>query len=195
MSAVRSRTLVTADTSVVTDGALFEAMAEGDLGALGSLFDRHHASVRGFLARVLLGSADVDDLVQETFLTASRTQPSFGEGESAKAFLLGVAAQLARRRRRTFARLRAMLDRVSVVPAQPGRSPEDDALSTERSRLVTEALAELSHEHREALLLVDLGSLSGVEAAKALGVPPGTLWRRLHEARAELHARVRRRTR
>jgi RNA polymerase sigma-70 factor (ECF subfamily) len=177
-----------------SDAALFEEMAEGDLGALGALFDRHHASVRSFLSRVLCGSADVDDLVQETFLTASRTKLSFDEGDTAKPFLLGVAAQLARRKRRSFARLRAMLERVAFAPPPVTKSPEDDALHSERARLVNDALAQLSHEHREALLLVDLGSLSGVDAAKALGIPPGTIWRRLHEARTELSARVQRRS-
>jgi DNA-directed RNA polymerase specialized sigma24 family protein len=41
--------------------------------------------------------------------------------------------------------------------------------------------------------MVDLGGLSGVDAAKALGIPAGTVWRRLHEARAQLRDSIQRR--
>ena len=68
------------------------------------------------------------DLVQETFLTASRAAASFERGAAAKPFLLGVAAQLARRRRRSFARLRAMLEAFAHVPVAPRATPEDDPL-------------------------------------------------------------------
>jgi RNA polymerase sigma-70 factor (ECF subfamily) len=176
-----------------TDTELFQAIARGALGPLGELFDRYHGSVRAFAVRLLASSADADDLVQETFLAASRAAASFEPGESAKPFLLGVAAQLARRRRRSFARLRAMLEALASAPLMARSTPEDDASSGEHLALVDAALARLSHEHREVVLMVDMGGLSGVQAAKAIGVPPGTVWRRLHEARAELRTRVMRR--
>lgn len=178
-----------------TDSELFEGMARGDLGPLGELFDRYHASVRAFAERVLVNAADADDLVQETFLTASHAAASFEPGASAKPFLLGVAAQLARRRRRSFARLRAMLESFAQAPVSPRATPEDNLAVSEEAALLDGALARLSHDHREVILMVDLGGLSGVEAAKALGVPAGTVWRRLHEARAELRDRVKRRAR
>jgi RNA polymerase sigma-70 factor (ECF subfamily) len=34
--------------------------------------------------------------------------------------------------------------------------------------------------------MVEWNGMSGVEAAKILGIPVGTVWRRLHEARAEI---------
>src|SRR5690349_6772097 len=92
-----------------SDAELFAAIASGDLAPLGVLFDRYHEDVRQFLLRSASSSGDVDDLVQETFLTASRAAVSYDGRASARPFLIGVAAQLLRRRRRTFARLRAML--------------------------------------------------------------------------------------
>lgn len=176
-----------------TDSELFEGIAQGDLGPLGELFDRHHASVRAFAERVLSNPADADDLVQETFLTAARAAASFLSGAAAKPFLLGVAAQLARRRRRSFARLRAMLLGVEHAPVAPRATPEDQLLAGEQTALLHAELARLSHAHREVVLLVDLGGLSGVEAAEALGIPAGTVWRRLHEARARLRLSIQRR--
>jgi len=178
-----------------TDTELFEGMAKGDLGPLGELFDRHHASVRAFAERMLANPADAADLVQETFLTASRAAASFETGAAAKPFLLGVAAQLARRRRRSFARLRGMLEAFARAPNALRATPEEDLAAREETALLDLAVAKLSHSHREVLLMVDLGGLSGVEAAKALGIPAGTVWRRLHEARSELRDRVKRRAR
>lgn len=179
----------------LSDSELFEGIARGDLGPLGELFDRHHRGVRAFAERVLADPADADDLVQETFLTASRAAASFEQGASARPFLLGVAAQLARRRRRSFARLRAMLEAFGRAPEVPRPSPEDDASASQQNSALLEAVSKLSDDHREVIGLVDLGGLSGVEAAQALGVPVGTVWRRLHEARAEIRDRVKRRTR
>jgi RNA polymerase sigma-70 factor (ECF subfamily) len=170
-------------------------MASGDLGPLGELFDRHHTSVRAFAERLLANPADAADLVQETFLTASRAAASFEPGAAAKPFLLGVAAQLVRRRRRSFARLRAMLEAFAHAPMAPRATPEDDRATSEETVLLDTAVARLSHDHREVVLMVDLGGLSGVEAAKALGIPAGTVWRRLHEARALLRDRIKRRAR
>lgn len=181
--------------SDATDTQLFEAIAKGALGPLGELFDRHHAGVRAFAERMLASRADADDLVQETFLVASRAAASFEPGDSAKPFLIGVAAQLARRRRRSFARLRSMLESFSRAPSASPATPEEEVASGQTASLVHDAIAQLSEDHREVLLMVDLSGLSGVDAAKAIGVPPGTVWRRLHEARAELRDRMKRRTR
>jgi len=177
-----------------TDSELFADIAGGDLGALGELFDRHHASVLAFAQRLLTNPADAPDLVQETFLTASRAAASFEAGSAAKPFLLGVAAQLARRRRRSFARLRSLLEAVARAPVAPRSTPEDQLAESQELALLDAALGRLSHEHREVVVMVHLGGLSGVEAAKALGIPAGTVWRRLHEARAELRSIVKRRT-
>lgn len=173
-----------------TDSELFQGMASGDLGPLGELFDRHHASVRAFAERLLANHADAADLVQETFLTAARAAASFQPGASARPFLFGVAAQLARRRRRSFARLRTLLKAFEHAPRAQRATAEDDLAAGEEVALLNASLARLSHKHREVVLMVDLGGLSGVEAAKALGVPAGTVWRRLHVARAQLRARV-----
>lgn len=181
--------------SPATDTELFEGVARGALGPLGELFDRHHVAVRAFAVRLVANRADADDLVQETFLTASRAAGTFEASESAKPFLLGIAAQLARRKRRSFARLRTMLESFGKVPSGPRPSPEDDAATNQHAAIVDEAIAALSDDHREVFLMVELGGVSGVDAAKALGVPAGTAWRRLHEARAEVRDHVKRRTR
>lgn len=169
-----------------SDAKLFEAIARGDLGPLGALFDRHHEAVRQFLLRAAPNAADVDDLVQETFLTASRAAASFDGRESGLPFLIGVSVQLLRRKRRTFARLRALYDSFGSAPTAPSRTPEDAASMAQQEERLRDAIGKLSEERRLALVLVEYQGLSGVEVARILETPVGNVWRRLHEARAEL---------
>src|SRR5207302_1597733 len=62
----------------------------------------------------------------------------------------------------------------------------DAAAMGGRGELVTRcgvAMAELPHHLREAFVLCDVEDMSGRDAAAALGVREGTVWRRVHEAR------------
>jgi len=171
-----------------SDAALLEAIAQGDLGPLGALFDRHHEPLRQFLLRAAPNAADVDDLVQETFLTIARIAASFDGRASALPFLIGVAVQLLRRKKRTFSRLRALYDSFAAAPTAPSRSPEERLHEAEEEELLRRAIARLSEDRRLVLVMVEYNGMSGVEVAKILGTPVGTVWRRLHEARAELRS-------
>jgi len=175
-----------------SDAALFAAIADGDLGQLGTLFDRHHQEVRQFILRAAPQAADVDDLVQETFLTAARAAASYDGRESARPFLIGVAVQLIRRRRRTLGRLGAVLERFGVLSPPAPKTPEEFTNLAEEQAMLHAAIARLSEERRLALVMVEYKGLSGLEAAKILDVPVGTIWRRLHEARAELRRELER---
>ena len=79
-----------------------------------------------------------------------------------------------------------MLDAFGKHPRQPAKSPTDGLERDERHAAVHAGMAKLSPRHREVLALVELAEMSGVEVAAALRIPPGTVWRRLSEARAEL---------
>ena len=126
------------------DDALFARMAAGDLAPLGELFDRYHGNVRGFLLTLQVDRAEVDDLVQETFLSASRAAEGFHAGASARPYLFGIAANLAWRRRRSFARLRRLLETWGHRPEAPPPSAPEQLEADERHALVHAALAKLS---------------------------------------------------
>jgi RNA polymerase sigma factor (sigma-70 family) len=170
-----------------SDADLMARLAGGDLGALGELYDRHHDAVYQFARRACAQPADVDDVVHDTFLTASRAAPSYDGRASARPFLVGIAAQLVRQRRRVWARWTEVLHSFTTSRSdETSRTPEDDAHAAQTGERLDRALAGLTEEKRLVLLLFEREGLSGEEVAHALEIPLGTVWTRLHHARAEL---------
>ncbi len=170
-----------------TDPELMAALASGELSALGLLYNRYHEDVRQFARRACAREADADDVVHDTFLTASRAAGSYDGRPCARPFLVGVAAQLVRQRRRVWARWAEVLEAfVSSQIEGVQRTPEDHAETAETAAQLERALARLTEEKRLVLLLFEREGLSGEEVAHALDIPVGTVWTRLHHARADL---------
>lgn len=177
-----------------SDTELFAAMSAGNLTALGVIYDRHHLGVRRFVLRAAAGSHDTEDIVHDVFLTASRVARTYDDRAGSRPFLLGIAANIVRSRRQKQARWRFAFSLLEgAVTGILRRTPEDGASETEQLRLLDVALARLSEEKRLVLVMIELEELSGEEVAAALGIPVATVWTRLHYARAELRAHLKRR--
>lgn len=172
----------------MTDEALLAACAVGDTSALGALFDRFNNDVYRFLTRRLPNqTADVDDLVQTTFLTAFRSAHGFRRGAKVRTWLLGVSVNVLRHHLRAQGRRENLVSAVSAAPAMAHSLPADDL--ADRNKLmarVSLALRALPEDLHVVFVLCDLEQIAGTEVATALGVPPGTVWRRLHDARRRL---------
>ncbi len=171
-----------------SDVELVIAIAAGDLTSLGLLFDRYSADVRRLLARLGIGSSDLDDMVQQTFLDVPRASVRFRTDAPVRPWLLGLAAVVARRQRRTIWRALRRLEmwgREGNHNACVPTPAETYECSTELRR-VWAALEQLSPKQRDAFVLVVLEGLSCAEAAEILATPIATVWTRIHHARAEL---------
>ncbi len=169
--------------------ALLAASGTGDRAALGGLFDRFHVAVYRFVSR-LPGVDELgrDDLVQATFLEIPRSAAQFQGHSSVKTWILGVAANVARHHVRSETRRRKHQGHFASVPPSSPDQPDTEA---DRRRLllrIAEVLSTLPHDQQTAFILCDLEQLPGVEVARVLDVPEGTLWRRLHMARKAMRA-------
>jgi RNA polymerase sigma factor (sigma-70 family) len=172
-----------------SDAELLVAVAAGDLSALGRLFDRHEPALRRYLRRMGIPQADVDDLVQATFLEITRAAPSFDARRAGRSWIFGVASIMLRRHRHFLRRAVARISTWSSMPeAEVESTPAELFERAETGQRFARAFAALSAKKREAFVLVTLEGLSGEEAAQALGVPVNTIWTRLHHARLELRA-------
>jgi RNA polymerase sigma-70 factor (ECF subfamily) len=147
-------------------------------------------AVLGYALRRAGCREDALDVVAETFAVAWRRRGDMpAEREDIRPWLFGIARWcLANTARSTFraGRLGQRLAASFDLAAVPDPSSLHD--STVESRLVREALAELSAEDRELVTLIAWEGLTPTQAAAALGVPPGTARVRLHRARTRLRA-------
>ncbi len=173
----------------MSDEALIAACAVGERAALGALFDRHNQGVYRFVSRAATTTAsDADDLVQTTFVEVWRSANRFRKNGSARSWILGISANLIRHHARGEARRRAAMDNLAHVPEARSDRPDDQAARRELVDRLGHALAGLPHDLRVAFVMCELEDVPGVDAARALDVRPGTMWRRLHQARKRLRA-------
>jgi RNA polymerase sigma-70 factor, ECF subfamily len=130
---------------------------------------------------------EAEDVVQETYARVL-ARPRFLRGEDELGYLLRALRNTLVSQRRTQSRRPQTAPLVEDV-AVGGRSGADPADVAE-SRQVFAAIDELPEEFRDALVAVDVAGLSYGEAARALGVPEGTVTSRLFRARDRVARRL-----
>jgi RNA polymerase sigma-70 factor (ECF subfamily) len=170
------------------DVALLARVSQGDVGALGEIYDRHGAALLAFLRRMSRPGDvdDAEDLLQATFVVAMRRASSFDPSKAttattARPWLYGIALRVARDRRRSLKRFAAALVAMAT-------SRGDEATDPRERTDVARALARLSEPKRVTLLLAEVEGFTGDEIAAMLGVSVGAIWTRLHHARREMRA-------
>jgi RNA polymerase sigma factor (sigma-70 family) len=173
-----------------TDPELLAAIAGGDLGGLATLFDRYEADAERLIARLGVNAADIDDLMQLTFLDVVRAAASFDGRSSARSWVLGLTVIVVRRHRRSLGRLARSLVAWAREPGREVPTTEERFEMCEGAERARQALGQLSVQKREVFVMVVLENSSGEETARALGIPVATVWTRLHYARRELRQRL-----
>lgn len=170
-----------------TDAELFASLARGDLGALGTLFDRYHEAVRSVALHAGVRPADADDVAQDTFLKLSTMAARYDGRACAKPWVLATAWRVAADRRRSITRwLRAISRMTHHTAGVQSVTPEDERAAAERWAVFAARVAELPERMRAAYILVEVHELSCEEAARELGIPVATVWTRLHHARKKM---------
>lgn len=180
------------------DRPLVERAIAGDESAFEALVRSHQRGVYNLAYRLLGNREDALDAAQDTFLRCYRALPRFRGDAAFRTWLLGIAINVCRTRltcaarrqqRRTQDLTRADSrtgERVPLDLPDPGPGPESAAHAGELRGALAHALAGLSPDHREVLLLREVGELEYDEVAAALGCALGTVKSRIARARAAL---------
>jgi RNA polymerase sigma factor (sigma-70 family) len=171
-----------------TDAELWQRAVEGEPEAFGVLFERHARSVYNYLFRRTADWSLAEDLTSIVFLEAWRRRHDVRlERDLALPWLLGVATNVLRNRRRSQWRHRAALER---LPRERAEDFTDDAagrIDDERGmRGTLRAIASLPQREQDVLALCVWAEQSYEDAALALGIPVGTVRSRLSRARGRL---------
>lgn len=172
---------------MTTDAELIGWSLQGDREAFVELVGRHEGAVWAYLAR-RVGRQVAEDLLGEVWLAAFASRHAYDRSYPvARPWLFGVASNTLRRHWRS----RPAEDPVPDLAGLPDRSVMSDPWPAEEARLdgqylLRRALARLPGVEREVLFLVVWEELTVADAGRALGIPPGTARRHLHQARLTL---------
>jgi RNA polymerase sigma-70 factor (ECF subfamily) len=152
---------------------------------LGEIYRAYAADVSRWVRRLRGPHAEVDDVLHEVFLVAQRRLPEFRGDAKISTWLYAITVRVVQEHRRKERWLRWLrLNR--LFADEPASAPTPlEAFESRRATEVTYRLLEaLPEAERSALILFELEGLSGEEIAAVTGEPVGTIWVRLHRARA-----------
>ncbi len=128
----------------------------------------------------------MEDLVQCTFIEVWKSASRFHGKGTVRSWIFGIGANVSRHYIRSEVRRRFAMDDLSERPQRDVARPDDNVATAQMVDKLSAALERLTHDQRVAFVLCDIEDMSGVDAARAIGVRQGTLWRRLHDARKRL---------
>jgi RNA polymerase sigma-70 factor (ECF subfamily) len=174
-----------ADSDTTDDRELMRRHVGGDPEAFGVLVARHRDRLWAVALRTLGDREEAADAVQDALISAYRRADSYRGDAAVTTWLhrIVVNACLDRVRRRKARPTQPLPDREEADLGEPAGDPAE---STERRSLIMAALAQLSEDHRRAVVLVDMEGYSVDEAAHLLGCPVGTVKSRCARGRARL---------
>jgi RNA polymerase sigma factor (sigma-70 family) len=181
------------------DGALIERARHGDHEAYAALVRSHQDVVFRTAYLITRSAVDAEDVTQEAFIKAYRALSTFRQGAPFRPWILRIAANEARNRRRAIGRrLEVSADAPVELdgglapprePADPDATPEERALAGERREILLAALGRLDEDDRLVIAYRYFFDLSEAEMSQALDVPRGTVKSRLSRALARLRER------
>jgi RNA polymerase sigma-70 factor (ECF subfamily) len=166
------------------DTLLVGAARNGDREAFGHLYRRYARIVHGvLLAKVPL--SDVDDLVQDVFMTALRHLSKVREAEKFGAWL----AAIARNRGNDYHRRSRPEDQLTDDSPYTNVSSSGDSRDDEAA-VILETIRSLPDSYRETLILRLVEGMTGPEIAARTGMTHGSVRVNLHRGKQQLREKL-----
>jgi RNA polymerase sigma-70 factor (ECF subfamily) len=173
-------------SDAASDQQLIAALNAGDADAFEPLYFRYRDWVVALAHRFTGDESLALDVMQETFLYLLKKFPGFRLTAQMKTFLYPAVKNLSIAARRKTSRVQSTEFEQQHLAQLPAAE-----IALANSAELSAALANLSEEHREVLLLRFVDDLSLAEIAEAADVPFGTVKSRLHHALECLRADTR----
>src|SRR5271165_5221665 len=160
--------------------------------------EQYGKATYNFAYRLTGNEADARDLTQEAFIRVFRAWRSFQPGTSFLSWIYRIVTNLYRDElRRRKGRFIEQIPEDNAPQEFGGQrplavTPIDDYVERQLGEPLSKALAQLSPEQRQVVILADIEEYSYQEIAEIMGCSIGTVRSRLHRARALLRRLIER---
>jgi RNA polymerase sigma-70 factor, ECF subfamily len=162
----------------------------GDQHAFAQLYERFASGLYRLCYSLLLNQEDAEDVAQEAFVYAFRNLARFDQGKSSfKTWLYTIAVSRCRNhyRRKIFPTLELGQLLQWDIPAPNSETPEAQLTQRSARETIQKALAMLSPQLREAIVLRYGLGLAYREIGEVMGCPAKTAESRVRLAHKQLH--------
>lgn len=179
------------------DDVLVSRSQSGDMKAYDTLVMRHRNRIFSMIRNMTHHEADAWDLTQDVFIKAWNALGNFEAKAKFSTWLYRIAHNVVydwnRRKKHDLAGElndeileNHRIDPSAIAIPHVGGSPDDQMAMSELKTKIEAALAKISPEHREIVILKDVQGLAYKEIADVMGCTIGTVMSRLFYARQKL---------
>ena len=162
------------------------------LASVSSAFLENREFLKNFLKRFFSRAEDIEDVTQETYLSAYRAEQQRGIDQP-KAYLFRVAKNLALNELNRKSRQMTVYieDRLASIPLDGGPSIEEEVEAQQSLALYTEAVAALPKKCQRVFLLRKVNGMRQQEIADHLGITISAVEKHLHNGTKSCRAYIR----
>lgn len=175
--------------NALSDNALMLKVKSGDLDKMALLFQRYHRSLYGFLFHMTGQRESAEDMVQTVFYRMLKSRHTFtGDGEF-KTWMYHVARNVLSDHFKNSRRMGTTVDLAEMEERISGDARLFELVEKRMAvKVLQKAVAALSPESREILVLSRFQELKGAEIAEILNISVGAVKVRIHRAIGQLKA-------
>lgn len=183
------------------DQQLVESAQRGDKQAFGLLVSKYQRKLGRLLSQFIRDPAEVEDVVQESFIKAYRALPTFRNDSAFYTWLYRIGVNTAKNflvsQGRRVSTVANGFDNEDAETFEEGtqlreiNTPENELMSKQVAETVNRILHDLPEELRSAITLREMEGLSYEEIASIMGCPVGTVRSRIFRAREAIAEKLR----
>lgn len=173
---------------------------KGDKRAFGMLVDKYQRKLGRLLSRMIRDQAEIEDVVQESFIKAYRALPNFRGDSAFYTWLYRIGINTAKNYLVSMGRRPTVSTDIEIEDAEnfedgnelrTMETPESALMTKEIAQTVNDTVASLPEELRTAITLREIEGLSYEEIATIMGCPIGTIRSRIFRARETIALKLR----
>ena len=181
------------------DHSLVQRVQRGDKVAFEMLFTKYQRRVSRLVSRFVRSDAEVEDIVQESFIKAYRALGSFRGDSAFYTWLYRIAVNTAKNHLVSASKRPISLTQFEKNDdddfeedhfMSDAATPESELITKQIAETVNKTMNELPADLREAIMLREIEGMSYEDIADSMGCPIGTVRSRIFRAREAISQKI-----